>query len=145
MWPDDQVKAWVHTSRKDFKADFSGSCTYLSSKISSIFQKNIPGLRNTVLPVRIRQTRMVTRDVFLHLHQAAVSIIKAGSITDLTSHIPHGIILQMNGISYIAQLSPSCFLTQRGLHQERKNPVTKRDPQMWALVQSQLLLNLRKI
>ena len=30
MCPDDQVKSCVHTAKKDFKAEFSGACTYLA-------------------------------------------------------------------------------------------------------------------
>jgi len=42
MCPDDQVKACVHTARKDFKTDFAGACTYLASEIARIFPKKDP-------------------------------------------------------------------------------------------------------
>ena len=42
MFPDDQFKAWVHTSIKYFKVDFSGDCTYLSSEIARIFPEKYP-------------------------------------------------------------------------------------------------------
>ena len=42
MWPDDNLKACMYTSRKDFKADFSGACTYLASDIARIFPEKDP-------------------------------------------------------------------------------------------------------
>ena len=43
--PDDQVKAYVHTAIKYFKADFVVSCTYLSSEIARIFPEKDPRYR----------------------------------------------------------------------------------------------------
>ena len=97
----------------------------LPVKLHASSQKRILGLRNTGLLVGIRQKIVVTIDVLIQLHQEAVSIRKVGRIMELTSPIPNGIIIQMNGTSYISQRSPSFFPTQRGSHQKRKYPVTK--------------------
>ena len=43
MCPDNQVKSCVHTSRKDFKEEFSGACTYLASEHARIFPEKDPG------------------------------------------------------------------------------------------------------
>ena len=75
----------------------------LKVKLHASSQKNIPGLSNTGLPVGIRQTFVVARDALLQMHQAAGSIRKAGRITELKFPIHHGIIIQMNVTSYLAQ------------------------------------------
>ena len=56
-------------------------------------QKRILGLSDTGIMVGIRQTIVVTRDVLLQLHQAAVNIIKAGRRTELKYLLPNGIII----------------------------------------------------
>ena len=45
MCPADQIKSCVHTSRKDFKVDFAGACTYLSSEIARILPEEDPGFQ----------------------------------------------------------------------------------------------------
>ena len=79
----------------------------LPVKLHTSSQKRNLGLSDTGLPVGIRQISGVTRDALLHLRQAAARIRKARRRTDLTSPIPHGINIQMNGTSYLAQKSPS--------------------------------------
>ena len=43
MCPDDQVKDFMHTTRKDSNSDFSGAFTHLASEIASIFPEKDPG------------------------------------------------------------------------------------------------------
>ena len=83
-------------------------------------QNNILGISGIGLLVGICQTSVVAKDVLPHLHQASVSIRKAGRRIELTYPIPHGVILHMSGTNCLAQQSPSCFPIQIVLQKKRK-------------------------
>ena len=107
MCPDNQVKACIHTAREYFKADFSGSCIYIASEIACIFPEKDPGYQRYRTSGRDTPNKRAKKEVLLQLHQAYVSIRKAGRRTELTYMITHGIIIYMNGTSYLAQRIPS--------------------------------------
>ena len=130
MCPDDQVETCAHTSRKTSRETLFELALIFPVKLHKSSQKRIPGLSDTGITVGIRQTGVITRDASMQLHQASVSIRKSGRKTELTYPIPHVIIIQMNGKSYLAQRSPSCFSTQIESQQKRKEPVTKIYPRM---------------
>ena len=79
----------------------------LPVKLHASSQKSILVISDTGLPVGIRQTGVVARYTLMKMHQAVIIIRKAGRRMELTSPIPHGIILQMIGTSCLAQQSPS--------------------------------------
>ena len=92
----------------------------LPVKLHTSYQKIILGLCDAILQVGIRQPRMISRDLFLRMHQAATRIRKAGNRIDLTSRNSNHEYLQIKGTSYLAQRSLSCFPIQRESQKKRK-------------------------